>query len=262
MAELNQANQENEQGTSEAISRRDFVKKTAMLGAAAIAAPSILGASLANAQQGATVLDQYPYKLPPLNYAKNALMPYIDEETMTIHHDKHHQGYVNGLNKALEGHKELQSMTPIELVKNLDQVPAEIKTSVRNMCGGHVNHTLFWNCMAPKGGGDPRGSLGDQIRSDWGDFKSFKDEFAAAAGSVFGSGWAWLVIENGKLKITKTSNQDSPWSAGQVPVVGIDVWEHAYYLKYQNRRSDYINAWLSVVDWGYADGQYVRGMKM
>lgn len=261
MTELKSNSKSEISNSSGIISRRDFVKKSAMLGAAAFAAPSILSSSLASAQQAVMPGETYPYELPALEYAKNALTPYIDEQTMTIHHDKHHQGYVNGLNKALEGHKDLQKMSPIELVRDLNNIPAEIRTAVRNTGGGHVNHTLYWKCMSPDGGGDPRGSLAEQIYKEWDDFETFKDEFSKAAGGVFGSGWAWLVVDNGALKITTTANQDSPWTAGQTPILGIDVWEHAYYLKYQNRRGDYINAWMNVVDWGYADGQYVRAMK-
>jgi Fe-Mn family superoxide dismutase len=261
MSELNPDLGAETNGLFGAISRRDFVRKSAMLGAAAFAAPSILTSSLALAQEPKMAGSTYPFKLPPLDYAKNALMPYIDEETMTIHHDKHHQGYVNGLNKALEGHDDLHNMTAIELVKNLDKIPAEIRTAVRNMGGGHVNHSLFWKCMTPKGGGEARGTLAEQIQATWKGFRPFADEFTAAAGKVFGSGWAWLVVDNGKLKVTTTSNQDTPWTLGQYPVLGIDVWEHAYYLKYQNRRKDYITAWMNVVDWGHADGQYVQAMK-
>jgi Fe-Mn family superoxide dismutase len=234
------------------------VKKSAILGAAAVAAPTIITSSFANAQQSVMKADMYPYSLPPLNYPKGALMPYIDEQTMTIHHDKHHQGYVDGLNKALEGHEELQAMTPTELLKNLDTVPSDIQVAVRNSGGGHVNHTLFWKLMSPKGGGDPRGALGEEIHAQWKGFQPLREEFTKAAGGLFGSGWAWLVLDQGSLKVTTTPNQGTPLSSGQTPLLGIDVWEHAYYLKYNNRRSDYISAWMNVVDWGYADGLFIQ----
>jgi Fe-Mn family superoxide dismutase len=196
------------------------------------------------------------FKLPDLPYEVNALEPHIDAKTMGIHHGKHHQAYVNNLNAALEGHADLQSKTAIELVANLDAIPADIRTAVRNNGGGHVNHTLFWTVMKPNGGGEPGGGLADDIKSAFGSFDSFKTEFSKAATTVFGSGWAWLCVGNdGKLLVTKTANQDNPISDGTgIPILGLDVWEHAYYLNYQNRRPDYIGAWWNVVDWDRVAG--------
>ncbi len=190
------------------------------------------------------------FETPPLPYAYDALEPHIDEQTMRIHHDKHHVGYTTKLNAALEGHPELQEKSAEELLKDLDSLPSDIKTAVRNNGGGHVNHALFWPSMSPDGGGAPSGALADAINSAFGSFDAFKEEFASAAGGRFGSGWAWLVSDgSGNLKITSTANQDSPYSEGQTPLLGIDVWEHAYYLKYQNRRPDYVSAWWNVVNW-------------
>jgi Fe-Mn family superoxide dismutase len=191
------------------------------------------------------------FKLPDLPYDLNALEPNIDARTMGIHHSKHHQAYVNNLNAALESHPELQKKTAIELIANLDAIPEDIRTAVRNNGGGHVNHTLFWTVMKPKGGGQPTGGLADDINAAFGSFDAFKAEFAKAAATVFGSGWAWLCVgSDGKLLVTKTPNQDNPVSTGAgIPILGLDVWEHAYYLNYQNRRPDYIEAWWNVVDW-------------
>ncbi len=191
------------------------------------------------------------FKLPDLPYDVNALEPNIDARTMGIHHSKHHQAYVNNLNAALESHPELQKKTAIELIANLDAIPEDIRTAVRNNGGGHVNHSLFWTVMKPKGGGQPSGALAEDITSRFGSFDAFKAEFAKAAATVFGSGWAWLCVgSDGKLLVTKTPNQDNPVSTGAgIPILGLDVWEHAYYLNYQNRRPDYIEAWWNVVDW-------------
>ena len=196
------------------------------------------------------------FKLPDLPYDVNALEPNIDARTMGIHHQKHHQAYVNNLNAALESHPELQDKTAIELVADLDAIPEDIRFAVRNNGGGHVNHTLFWTVMSPKGGGEPSGGLLEAINSDFGSFDAFKAEFAKAAATVFGSGWAWLCVgSDGKLLVTKTSNQDNPISDGSgIPILGLDVWEHAYYLNYQNRRPDYIGAWWNVVDWDRVSG--------
>jgi Fe-Mn family superoxide dismutase len=168
---------------------------------------------------------------------------------MEIHYTKHHQGYVNNLNKAIENEKQLQEMTIEELMASLDKVPENIRTAVRNNGGGHINHSLFWDIMSPNGGGEPEGELMDRIKADFGSFDNFKDEFKKAATGRFGSGWAWLVIDGDKLKVTSTPNQDNPISDGLTPILGLDVWEHAYYLKYQNLRGDYIDAWFNVVDW-------------
>lgn len=190
------------------------------------------------------------HELPKLPYELNALEPYIDAKTMEIHHGKHHQGYVNKLNAALEKHPNLQSKTVEELLKDLDSVPEDIRTAVRNNGGGHANHSLFWPCMSPNGGGKPDGELADAINKKFGDFESFKDQFSAEAAGRFGSGWAWLCVEpGGGLQLLSTPNQDSPLSDGLTPILGLDVWEHAYYLKYQNRRPDYISEWWNVVNW-------------
>ena len=191
------------------------------------------------------------YKLPDLPYDNNALEPYIDATTMGIHHGKHHQAYVNNLNAALEGHPDLQEKTALELIMDLDALPEEIRTAVRNNGGGHVNHSLFWTIMDSKGGGEPSGSLAEKINESFGSFEEFKSAFSKAALTRFGSGWAWLCVDGtGKLVVTSTANQDNPISGGEMmPILGLDVWEHAYYLKYQNRRPDYISEWFNVVNW-------------
>ncbi|MFO0959215.1 MAG: superoxide dismutase [Isosphaeraceae bacterium] len=190
------------------------------------------------------------YSLPPLPYAFDALEPYIDAKTMEIHHDRHHQTYVTNLNNALKDFPDQQAKPIQELLKELDKVPEAVRTAVRNNGGGHYNHSLFWNMMKPKGGGEPSGALADAIKKDLGGFEAFKDAFAKAATTRFGSGWAWLVLgKDGKLAVTSTANQDNPISDGHRPLLGLDVWEHAYYLKYQNKRPDYITAWWNVVNW-------------
>jgi len=196
------------------------------------------------------------FKLPDLPYDVNALEPNIDARTMGIHHSKHHQAYVNNLNAALEGHPDLQDKTAIELIADLGALPESIRTAVRNNGGGHVNHSMFWTVMKPKGGGQPSGGLADEINDAFGSFDAFKAEFAKAAMTQFGSGWAWLCVgSDGKLLVTKTPNQDNPISSGAgIPILGLDVWEHAYYLNYQNRRPDYIEAWWNVVDWDRVAG--------
>lgn len=189
------------------------------------------------------------YTLPDLPYAFDALEPYIDEETMHLHHDKHHNTYVTNLNAAIEKYPELGEKTIEELVSDMDAIPSDIQTAVRNNGGGHANHSFFWKIMAPNAGGEPTGAIKDAINETFGDFATFKEEFKKAAAGRFGSGWAWLVIEDGKLAITSTANQDSPLMEGKKPVLGLDVWEHAYYLKYKNVRPDYIEAFWNVVDW-------------
>jgi superoxide dismutase, Fe-Mn family len=188
------------------------------------------------------------HELPRLPYAYDALAPHIDSQTMEIHHGKHHQGYVDKLNTALENYPELQEKTIEDLMINLSQIPADIKTAVRNNGGGHLNHSLFWTVMGSTTS-EPTDELAEAINNIFGSFDKFKEDFTSAATSHFGSGWAWLVIENGKLEITSKANQDTPLSDGLTPLLGLDVWEHAYYLKYQNRRSDYIEAWWNVVNW-------------
>jgi Fe-Mn family superoxide dismutase len=189
------------------------------------------------------------HSLPPLPYDYNALEPHIDEQTMRIHHDKHHAAYVNNLNAALEKHPELSNKSVEDLVKGINTVPEDIRTAVRNNAGGHINHTMFWEIMGPGKGGAPGGAIGDAIKSAFGDFEKFKTQMNDAGTKRFGSGWAWLLDVGGKLVIESTANQDSPLMEGKKPILGIDVWEHAYYLKYQNRRPDYLAAWWNVVNW-------------
>jgi Fe-Mn family superoxide dismutase len=189
-----------------------------------------------------------PYELPPLPYSADALEPHIDEQTMTIHHDKHHGTYVNNVNAALEG-TELADKPIEDVLKDLDSVPDDKRTAVRNNGGGHYNHTMFWENMSPDGGGEPEGGLAEAIESTFGGFSQFKDELKKAATGRFGSGWAWLVHDGSGLAVVSTPNQDNPISDGKTPLLGIDVWEHAYYLKYQNRRPDYIDAWWNTVNW-------------
>jgi Fe-Mn family superoxide dismutase len=189
------------------------------------------------------------HALPPLPYAFDALEPHIDKQTMEIHHGKHHQAYVNNLNAALEKHPDLQSKSVEDLIRGINTVPEDIRTAVRNNGGGHANHTLFWQIMGPKAGGAPSGAIADALKSSFGSFDTFKEQFAKAGVGRFGSGWAWVIDQGGKLAIESTPNQDSPLMEGKTVVFGIDVWEHAYYLKYQNRRPDYIGAWWNVVNW-------------
>ena len=189
------------------------------------------------------------HTLPPLPYPPDALEPHIDTKTMEIHHGKHHNAYVTNLNAALEKHPDLQSKSAEDLIGNLNSVPEDIRTAVRNNGGGHVNHTMFWQIMAPNAGGAPTGAIADAITSSFGSFDAFKEQLAKAGVGRFGSGWAWVIDTGSKLAIESTPNQDTPLMDGKKPVFGIDVWEHAYYLKYQNRRPDYISAWWNVVNW-------------
>lgn len=189
------------------------------------------------------------YELPKLPYAYDALEPHIDARTMEIHHTKHHQAYINNLNKALEGHPDLAQKSIDDLMRGLSSVPESIRTAVRNNGGGHANHSLFWTIMKPNGGGEPGGDLGETIRTTFGSFAKFKEEFSNAAATRFGSGWAWLSVDAGRLIVESTPNQDTPLSEGRTPIFGLDVWEHAYYLHYQNRRPDYIAAFWNVVNW-------------
>jgi Fe-Mn family superoxide dismutase len=189
------------------------------------------------------------YELPPLPYDYAALEPHIDEATMKLHHDKHHQAYVTNLNGAVEKHPDLGKKSPEELLKDLNAIPEDVRKVVQNNGGGHVNHTMFWQIMKPKGGGDPSGDIAAQIKADFGDFESFKKLFNETTAKQFGSGWGWLIFKAGKLAIVTTANQDNPISQGSYPILGNDVWEHAYYLKYQNRRPDYLAAWWNTVNW-------------
>lgn len=198
------------------------------------------------------------YTLPDLPYAYDALEPYIDEETMHLHHDKHHNTYVTNLNAAIEKHPELGEKTVEELLADFSSLPEDIQTAVRNNGGGHANHTFFWEILGPNAGGEPTGAIKEAIEETFGSFEDFKEEFKTAATGRFGSGWAWLVVKDGKLAITSTANQDSPLMDGQTPVLGLDVWEHAYYLKYKNVRPDYINAFWSVVNWDKVNEYFAK----
>jgi len=195
------------------------------------------------------------YQVPPLPYDYDALEPHIDAQTMTLHHDKHHQAYVDKANDALAGGP-LDGKPIEEVIANLGDVPEDKRGAVRNNGGGHLNHSLFWESMSPNGGGAPDGDLGSAIDAAFGSFDAFKEQFEAAGVARFGSGWAWLVVDGGALKITSTANQDSPLTDGQTPLLGNDVWEHAYYLKYQNRRPEYLKAWWNVVDWNKVAERY------
>jgi Fe-Mn family superoxide dismutase len=197
------------------------------------------------------------FELPPLPYDYNALEPYIDTQTMQLHHDKHHQAYVTNANNALQGQDQLASMSVDDLLRNINQVPESIRTALRNNAGGHSNHTMFWNIMKPNGGGQPTGDLANAIQQTFGSFDAFKTAFNDAGTKRFGSGWVWLVLDSsGKLQVISTANQDSPLMDGLYPVMGNDVWEHAYYLKYQNRRPEYLNAWWNVVNWDEITRRY------
>ena len=195
------------------------------------------------------------YTVPPLAYDYAALEPTIDEQTMRLHHDKHHQAYVDKVNGALDG-TEWADKPIAEVVANLDALPDDKRGVVRNNCGGHFNHSLFWESMSPDGGGEPSGELADALNDTFGSFDAFKEQFEAAGVGRFGSGWAWLVLDGGSLAITSTPNQDSPLMNGKTPILGCDVWEHAYYLKYQNRRPDYVSAWWNVVNWTEAGKRF------
>lgn len=197
------------------------------------------------------------HELPKLTYAYDALEPHIDAKTMEIHHSKHHQAYVNKLNDALDKHPELKAKSIEDLLKDLNAIPEDIRTAVRNNGGGHANHTLFWTVMGPNSGGAPTGALGDDINSTFGSLEKLQEQFSAAGAGRFGSGWAWLIVDGGgKLAVTSTPNQDNPVSDGHTPILGLDVWEHAYYLNYQNRRPDYIKAWWNVVNWDQVGKNY------
>jgi superoxide dismutase, Fe-Mn family len=198
------------------------------------------------------------HQVPALPYAFDALEPHIDARTMEIHHDKHHAAYVTNLNKALESHANLQQKPVEELLRGIQSVPEAIRTAVRNHGGGHANHSLFWQIMGPGGGGEPSGGLASAIDRDLGGFAAFKEKLTAAAAGQFGSGWGWLALADGKLEVFARPNQDSPWMENKRPILGVDVWEHAYYLKYQNRRPDYLAAWWNTIDWKAAGEVFAR----
>ena len=196
------------------------------------------------------------YSLPQLPYEYDALEPHIDKETMNIHHTKHHNTYVTNLNNALEGQEALAAKSLEDLLADIESVPESIRTAVRNNGGGHANHTLFWDILSPNGGGQPEGELADALTAKFGSFENFKEEFAKAATTRFGSGWAWLTVKDGELELYSTANQDSPLMEGKTPILGLDVWEHAYYLNYQNRRPEYINSFWNVVNWDEVSKRY------
>jgi Fe-Mn family superoxide dismutase len=232
------------------LSRRTFLGAAIAVASAARRPTRASDSELADSQS-------VDHVLPKLPYAYDALEPYIDKQTMTIHHTKHHQTYVAKLNAALAGHSNLMRRSADELIAHLDEVPEGIRTAVRNHGGGHANHSLFWQVMGPNGGGEPAGELASAIQATFGSFANFREQFTTTASNVFGSGWAWLsVAEQGKLEVESTANQDSPLSLGHAPLLGLDVWEHAYYLKYQNRRAEYVAAWWNVVDWGQVAKRY------
>ncbi len=247
------------------MNRRDAIKNLA-LGSAAVAGARWLAAP-ARADEPQTTMAPAPvedvgaFLLPPLPYPYEALEPHIDAQTMTIHHDKHHQAYVDNLNKAVAGHADLEGKTVDELLRGLDKIPVDIRTAVRNNGGGHANHSLFWKCLSREGGGQPEGPLGDAINNMFASFDTMKQQLVTSAKGVFGSGWVWLCLASDrKLLIITTPNQDSPVTAGHVPLLGIDVWEHAYYLKYQNRRPEYLDAIFNVIDWQFIGARYVEEM--
>jgi superoxide dismutase, Fe-Mn family len=233
------------------MTRRAAIRKTVLTSMFALGAPALALRTYAQSARGS-------YSLPPLPYAVDALEPYIDAQTMQIHHDKHHAAYVADLNKRLAKSPDISKKTPEELVMNLKEVPDNLRASVKNSAGGHVNHTLFWSMMKKNGGGPAPGDLGKAIEKKFGTFAIFKDLFSGAATRIFGSGWAWLVLDGQELKIESTINQDSPLMAGKIPLLGIDVWEHAYYLKYQNRRADYVEAFYSVINWDFVTERYKK----
>ncbi len=239
------------------MTRRQVLKTTALASVAYAAASSLrtvnaqpAQASTANSASGG------PFTLPPLPYAFDALEPHIDAQTMQIHHDKHHAAYVANLNKAVAEFPDLGKKPVEDLLKELGAVPEKIRTAVRNNGGGHYNHSIFWQMMKKNAGGEPSGELSKAMDKKFGSFAAFKSQFTKAALGQFGSGWAWLVSDGGNLKIESTPNQDSPISEGKQPLLGLDVWEHAYYLKHQNRRPDYIAAWFNVINWEYASQRF------
>jgi superoxide dismutase, Fe-Mn family len=198
----------------------------------------------------------HPFQLPDLPYAFDALEPHIDARTMEIHHGRHHKAYTDKLNEALEKHPDWQNREIEEILRNINQVPEDVRTVVRNNGGGYANHALFWEIMSPDGGGEPGGDLGDAIQKAFGSFSDFREKLSTAAAGQFGSGWGWLVVSGGELKVYSTPNQDSPYMNGDTPILGVDVWEHAYYLKYQNKRPDYLAAWWNTVNWDAVAERY------
>ncbi|HXI73273.1 MAG TPA: superoxide dismutase [Verrucomicrobiae bacterium] len=241
------------------MTRRQAIKTTALASAALATLPG----AIAQPTPGNPVpilisTAPQPFTLPPLPYAYDALEPHIDARTMEIHHDKHHAAYVANLNKAVADYPDLGKKSIEDLMKDLNEVPEKIRTAVRNQGGGHYNHSLFWQMMKKGGGGEPTGDLAKAIDASFGSFGEFKGSLSKAALGQFGSGWAWLVIDGKTLKIEPSANQDTPLSSGKTPLLGLDVWEHAYYLKYQNKRADYITAWWNVVNWDFVSERYAK----
>lgn len=234
------------------MTRRDALKKTAL----SAAAVSLVTLPETNFAQAAAPTG--PFKLPPLPYALDALEPHIDAKTMEIHHGRHHQAYVTNLNKAVATDAKLAGTSLDELIRHLDEVPEAVRAAVRNNGGGHYNHSLFWQTMKKGGGGAPKGALGSAIEKTFGSFEKFKTAFSDAAMKQFGSGWAWLILEEKDLKVVSSPNQDVPFVHGKYPLLGIDVWEHAYYLKYQNKRADYVSAFFSVINWDVVASRFEK----
>jgi len=249
------------------MNRRTFLFDTGILGAGLLgagnSAPGILRSRANSDFKPNLTMEEKPvaFTVPPLPYSFDALEPYIDAKTMEIHHDKHHGAYVTNLNKALEGHADLQAKSIDDLLKGLDSIPDNIRAAVRNNGGGHWNHSLFWKLMKKGGGGEPKGDLAAAINSTFGSFAEFQAKFSTAGLGRFGSGWAWLLVKDGKLAVDSTPNQDTPYLLGGKAVLGLDVWEHAYYLKYQNLRADYIKAWWNVVNWDAASDLFATAKK-
>lgn len=237
------------------MTRRDALKNTAL--ATAAISMAALPESMSG-QAAAAAAPTGPFKLPPLPYGLDALEPHIDAKTMEIHHGRHHQAYITNLNKAVATSKDLASTSLEELIRHLDEVPEAVRTAVRNNGGGHYNHSLFWQTMKKGGGGQPKGALGKAIDTKFGSFDKFKTEFSDAAMKVFGSGWAWLILEEKDLKIVSSPNQDTPLSHSKHPLLGLDVWEHAYYLKYQTKRADYVAAFFNVINWDFVNQRFEK----
>ena len=242
------------------ITRREAIKAVALTAGALAVDSSFLQGQTSGSSTGSPTT--YPFKLPPLGYPYDALEPYIDALTMQIHHDKHNGAYVENLNKAIaQAPESIQKMSLEELLLNLDKIPDNIRTAVRNNAGGQYNHSLFWKLLKKNEGAKPTGELATAIDGQFGSYAAFQDKLTDAALKVFGSGWAWLIADGKKLEITTTPNQDSPISKKEIPIVGIDVWEHAYYLKYQNRRPEYVKAFWNVINWDYASERYATALK-